>query len=231
MTGIRRPGWPRCAGDVQGGLAYRTLSDAIRVLVGDGRLPSGTRLPTERALAAKLTDPARSPSLRRDLRRRLGRGRRTPGPGCGSRRARAGWTGCGRQAGAGGDRPRARRAGGPGRDNHPPGHRPARRRSSPVTATARSACPLREAHRRPVHRPGPPDRTGPDRRRGGRCTPSISRRRAGRDRVLVEHPTYPAALDLLADAGARPRWRWAPSRRRPRCRGQPGRRRRGRRTS
>ncbi|MYW72821.1 GntR family transcriptional regulator, partial [Pseudonocardia sp. SID8383] len=43
-------------GDVHGGRgpAYRVLADAVRVLTGDGRLPSGTRLPAERALAEAL---------------------------------------------------------------------------------------------------------------------------------------------------------------------------------
>ncbi|MBW0101995.1 PLP-dependent aminotransferase family protein [Pseudonocardia sp. KRD291] len=43
-------------GDVRAGRgpAYRTLAAAVRVLVDDGRLPSGTRLPAERALAAEL---------------------------------------------------------------------------------------------------------------------------------------------------------------------------------
>ncbi|WP_165438238.1 PLP-dependent aminotransferase family protein [Pseudonocardia sediminis] len=44
-------------GDVRSGRgpAYRELAAAVRVLVDDGRLPSGTRLPAERALAAELS--------------------------------------------------------------------------------------------------------------------------------------------------------------------------------
>ena len=34
--------------------AYRSVADALRLLVDDGRVPSGTRLPSERALAAEL---------------------------------------------------------------------------------------------------------------------------------------------------------------------------------
>ncbi|ALE85077.1 PLP-dependent aminotransferase family protein [Pseudonocardia sp. HH130629-09] len=43
-------------GDVHGGRgpAYRVLADAVRVLTGDGRLPSGTRLSAERPLAEAL---------------------------------------------------------------------------------------------------------------------------------------------------------------------------------
>ena len=43
-------------GDVRSGRgpAYRVLAAAVRVLVDDGRLPAGTRLPAERALAAEL---------------------------------------------------------------------------------------------------------------------------------------------------------------------------------
>lgn len=41
-------------GELPPGPAYRTLSSAIRLLVVDGRLLDGTRLPSERALAAAL---------------------------------------------------------------------------------------------------------------------------------------------------------------------------------
>ncbi|MFC9916865.1 MocR-like transcription factor YczR [Agromyces binzhouensis] len=37
-----------------GGSAYRTLADRIRLLILDGRIPVGTRLPAERDLAARL---------------------------------------------------------------------------------------------------------------------------------------------------------------------------------
>ena len=56
MDGIGAARLAELCGDVHGGRepAYRTLADAVRVLVSDGRLPSGTRLPAERALAERL---------------------------------------------------------------------------------------------------------------------------------------------------------------------------------
>ncbi|MEV1295829.1 winged helix-turn-helix domain-containing protein [Pseudonocardia sp. NPDC049635] len=56
MDGIGAAALAGLCGDLRRarGPAYRALADAIRVLVGDGRLPAGTRLPAERALAERL---------------------------------------------------------------------------------------------------------------------------------------------------------------------------------
>lgn len=53
------------------GVAYRELADRIRLLILDGRVSSGTRLPAERELAAKLgVSRATITSAYRDLRER-----------------------------------------------------------------------------------------------------------------------------------------------------------------
>ncbi len=41
-------------GDLPLGAAYATLADALRLLIGDGRIPLGIRLPSERELTTAL---------------------------------------------------------------------------------------------------------------------------------------------------------------------------------
>ncbi|SFM92840.1 transcriptional regulator, GntR family [Pseudonocardia ammonioxydans] len=202
-------------GDVRGGRgpAYRTLTDAVRVLVGDGRLPSGTRLPAERALAAQLrVSRVTVTRAYRDLREdgwadarqgsgtwvRLPDGRSrvdgvwAPGPARGgvldlAHAAPAAPDGLSRLVGRATERLEAELAG----HGYAPGGLPALRERIADRFSARGV-------------PTDPDRIVVT---GGALHAvhlAVAELTGAGDRVLVEHPTYPAALDLLADAGARP---------------------------
>ncbi|MBC3190303.1 PLP-dependent aminotransferase family protein [Pseudonocardia sp. C8] len=215
MTGIGAPRLAALCGDVRGGRgpAYRTLSDAIRVLVGDGRLPSGTRLPAERALAAELRiSRVTVTHAYRDLRdggwaeARQGAGTWVrlpagqggvdgvwaPGPARGgvidlAHAAPAAPDAMSRLVRRATDRLDAELAG----HGYGPGGLPALRERIADRFTARGL-------------PTAPDRIVVT---GGALHAihlAVAELAGAGDRVLVEHPTYPAALDLLADAGARP---------------------------
>ncbi len=202
-------------GDVRSGRgpAYRVLAAAVRVLVDDGRLPAGTRLPAERALAAELAlSRVTVTHAYRDLRAdgwadaRQGSGtwvRLPEGP----LRADGAWV---------------------------PG--PVRGGDIDLTHAAPPAPErMGQLVRRAVDRLDPElagHGYGPDglpalreriadgfATRGLPTDPdqivvtsgalhaigtALAELAGPGDRVLVEHPTYPAALDVVADAGARP---------------------------
>ncbi|MBP2370703.1 MocR-like transcription factor YczR [Pseudonocardia parietis] len=215
MDGIGAARLAELCGDVRDGRgpAYRTLTDAIRVLVGDGRLPAGTRLPAERALAEEL-QVSRVTVTRayRDLREGGWAGARhgagtwallpdshgrvdgvwAPGPVRGgtidlAHAAPAAPDVMSRLVRRATDRLDAELAG----HGYGPDGLPALRERIAARFTARGAP------------------TGADQIvvTGGALHAIhlvVGELAGAGDRVLVEHPTYPSALDLLADAGARP---------------------------
>lgn len=215
MDGIGAARLAQLCGDLRGGRApaYRTLTDAIRVLVGDGRLAAGTRLPAERALAEQLrvsrVTVTRAYGDLRDTgwaEARQGAGTWVrlpdgelrvdgvwaPGPIRGgvidlAHAAPAAPSGMSRLVRRATERLEAELGGhGYGPDGLPE---------------------LRERIAARFTERGLP--TGPDRIvvTGGALHAvhlTVAELAGPGDRVLVEHPTYPSALDVLADAGARP---------------------------
>ncbi|BBG00057.1 MULTISPECIES: MocR-like transcription factor YczR [Pseudonocardia] len=215
MDGIGAAALAGLCGDVRRGRGpvYRTLADAIRVLVGDGRLPAGTRLPAERSLAERLrvsriTVTHAYRELREDgwVDARQGSGTWVrlpdgparvdgawvPGPARGgvidlahaAPVAPPGMSELVRRA--------ARRLDGElaGHGYGPDGHPDLRERIA-ARFTARGV-------------PTDPDRivvTGGALQAIGIAVAELT---GAGDRVLVEHPTYPAVLDVLSDAGVRP---------------------------
>ena len=198
--------WRGCsARGARAARAYASLARAIRLLVLDGRLPLRTRLPGERELAEALgvsrtTRPPRTP-------RCATRGSSPAAAAPGS------WT---RLPADPARRRRRRRRPGDGRD------RPQLRRPAPAPEGALHAALAAATAELPRHLPGPgydaaglpalraaiaehftrrgvADHAGPglrDRRRAARVHAAAARARpAPGDRVLVEHPTYAAALD------------------------------------
>lgn len=211
MDGIGAPRLAELCGDVHDGRgpAYRTLTDEIRVLVSDGRLPAGTRLPAERALAERLrVSRVTVTRAYRDLREdgwadaRQGSGTWVRLPGG---RVDGVWA------------PGPSRSGVIDLAHGAPAapealsrlvRRAADRLDAELTGHGygpEGLLALRERIAARYTARGAP--TGPD---GivvtGGALHAIHlavAELAGRgDRVLVEHPTYPSALDLLADAGA-----------------------------
>ncbi|ANY09821.1 hypothetical protein AFB00_05565 [Pseudonocardia sp. HH130630-07] len=202
-------------GDVRAGRgpAYRVLADTIRVLVGDGRLASGTRLPAERALAGQLrVSRVTVTHAYRELRD-------------------AGWAQARQGAGTwvrlpdGELRVDGVWAPGPVRGGAIDLSHAAPAAPSVLPALVRRAADrlddelgrhgygpdglaaLRERIAARFTGRGVP--TGPDQIvvTGGALHAlhlAVAELTGPGDRVLVEHPTYPAALDLLADAGVRP---------------------------
>ena len=200
---------PRRVATLVGGFdrspAYAGLADALTLLIGDGRIGLGTRLPSERelteALGVSRTTVTRAYAALRDARVRRGPpGRRAPTPGC---------------PGGRGPRPRPRAAPPPGRPatridlncaaavrarrasrRRTPRPRPSCRPTSAATATSPPGCrELQARHRRAVRRARAAHRPGPDH---GRPPGALARRSivaqalAGRgDRVLVESPGLP----------------------------------------
>lgn len=193
--------------------AYRALADRVRVLVADGRLPAGTRLPAERSLATALG--ASRVTVTRAYRERREDGWADARHGAGT------WTRLPASDGSHTDGawvPRPERAG--------------------VIDLAHAAPPAPEALaglvRRAVERLGPelgghgygPDGlpalrervaarftargvpTDPDRIvvTGGALHAigtAVAVTAGAGERVLAGHPTYPGALDVLDDAGVR----------------------------
>ena len=237
----------RCspAGRTARGAGYAALADRLRLLVLDGRLPVDVVLPSERELAVALgTSRTTTAGAYRSLRETgfaaagQGAGTWTALPGGGRRR--------GRRPVARADHRRRRHRRRPRR----PGQRRARgaaagarrlrgraRRAAPLPAGARlrerrAAGPAR-AGRRAVHRPRPADDARPGaRHRRAPCTGCGSCSRpcsSPGDRVLVESPSYPLALDADPPGRRPPR---AAARSRPRAgtsSGRAGRRPRHRR--
>lgn len=211
MDGIGAARLAELCGDVHGGRgpAYRTLTDAIRVLVSDGRLPSGTRLPAERALAERLrVSRVTVTRAYRDLRD-------------------DGWADARQGAGTWVRLPDGRVDGvwapGPSRSGvidlaH----------GAPAAPDALSRLVRRAADRLEAeltgHGYGPGGLLALRERIAARFTArgvptapdgivvtggalhavhlAVTELAGAGDRVLVEHPTYPSALDVLADAGA-----------------------------
>ncbi|MBN9735703.1 MULTISPECIES: PLP-dependent aminotransferase family protein [unclassified Pseudonocardia] len=215
MDGIGAARLAELCGDVRGGRgpAYRALTDAIRVLVGDGRLASGTRLPAERALAGQLA-VSRVTVTRayRDLRE-------------------DGWAearqGSGTWVRLPDDELRVDGVWAPG---------PVRggvidlAHAAPAAPSAMPSLVRRATERLEAelagHGYGPDGLAGLRERIAARFTErgvptgpdaivvtggalhalhlAVAEIAGPGDRVLVEHPTYPSALDVLADAGVRP---------------------------
>ncbi|MEJ8278538.1 PLP-dependent aminotransferase family protein [Pseudonocardia spirodelae] len=200
-------------GDVRDGRgpAYRALADAVRVLTADGRLPSGTRLPAERALAealgvSRVTVARAYRDLRdegwADARHGAGTWVRLPGGSGGvdgvwapgpvdggvidlAHAAPAAPAELAVLARRALDRGTAELAG----HGYGPEGLPALRAAIADRFTAR----------------GVP--TGPENVvvTGGALHAigiAVAELAGAGDRVLVEHPTYPSALDVVADAGA-----------------------------
>ncbi len=212
MGGIGAARLAELCGDVHGGRgpAYRTLTDAIRVLVSDGRLPAGTRLPAERALADRLrVSRVTVTRAYRDLRD-------------------DGWADARQGAGTWVRLPDGRVDGfwapGPSRTGvidlaH----------GAPAAPDALSRLVRRAADRLDTeltgHGYGPEGLLALRERIAARYTArgvptepdgivvtggalhaihlAVAELAGAGDRVLVEHPTYPSVLDLLADAGTR----------------------------
>ncbi|MDN5917272.1 MAG: PLP-dependent aminotransferase family protein [Pseudonocardia sp.] len=195
------------------GPAYRRLAAAVRVLVDDGRLPSGTRLPAERVLAAELAlSRVTVTRAYRDLREagwadaRQGSGTWVRLPD-GPLRADGAWVPGPVRGGVidmthaappapqemsllvrrAVDRLDAELAG--------PGYNPDGLLALRERFAARFA-----AHGLPTD-PGQVVVTSGALHAIGTALAELV---GPGDRVLVEHPTYPAALDVIADAGARP---------------------------
>lgn len=196
------------------GPAYRSLADGIRLLVLDGRVPPGSRMPGERELAAALQVSRTTVSAAYDLLRR--RGFLVSRRGSGTRASLPARGASGPAAlmpttrGSDGMLDLARAA-----LEAPAG-------LAAAVATALEALPehlsgpgyqiqgvpsLREALARRYTERGLP--TSPDQVvvTGG-ALPALAllvRTLVGPgDRVLVEHPTYPNALDAIRAVGARP---------------------------
>ena len=215
MDGIGAAALAELCGEVRGGRgpAYRTLADAIRVLVGDGRLPAGTRLPAERAFAERLrvsrvTVTHAYRELREegwaDARQGSGTWVRLPdGP--------AGVDGAwvpGPPRGGVIDLAHAAPAAPPGMSGLV--QRAVRRLDGELAGHGYGPDGLPELRERIAARftargvPTDPDRivvTGGALHAIGIAVAELT---GAGDRVLVEHPTYPSALDVLADAGVRP---------------------------
>ncbi|MFP5023250.1 MocR-like transcription factor YczR [Pseudonocardia phyllosphaerae] len=194
------------------GPAYRALADGVRVLVADGRLPAGTRLPAERALAealrvSRITVTHAYRELRRDgwaeARHGAGTWARLPD---GPFRTDGVWA------------PEPERAGvidlahaaPPALDGMPLLVRRAVDRLD-VELTGHGYGPeglpafrARIAERYTAR--GAPTDPGQIVVTSGALHAigtAVAELTGPGDRVLVEHPTYPSALDVLADAGAR----------------------------
>src|SRR3954452_1303908 len=194
-----------------GGPAYAALAAAIRLLVLDGRLPLRTRLPGERELAAALgvsrTTAAAAYAALRDgvsleSRRGAGSGTRLPADAPGAGPAAAPPAGlidlsAAATAAPAGALHRALAAATAELPRHLPG--------SGYEAAGLAA--LREAIAAHLNRRGAP--TTPDQvlvtAGAQHALALVLRVLAGPgDRVLVDHPTYPNALDAVRAAGARP---------------------------
>lgn len=210
--GLSGPHLARLLGEWRsGGAAYAALARAIRLLVLDGRLPLRTRLPGERELAEALgvsrtTATAAYSTLRDEgflaSRRGSGSWTRLPAdPGLAAAPAPVGDDvidlSCAATAAPEGDLHRALAAATAELPRHlpGPGYDPA---GLPV---------LREAIAAHLTRLGEP--TTPDQvlvTAGAlHALTLLLRVLAGPgDRVLVEHPTYAAALDAVRASGARP---------------------------
>ena len=198
----------------------------LRLLIADGRMPAGTRLPSERELTerARRQPHHRHPGVRRAARARLPRrpaAARAPSPGC-PRPGRAAPTTTLLLPGAGRDgrrhRPHLR-----GRRRAPPGVVAAYERAVaelPAVPRRRRLLPLRPAgaargDRRaatpPAACPPTPDQVIVTAGRAGRRRVVAARAFAGPgDRVLVETPTYPNAIAALRARRA-PGWPAPPS--------------------
>ena len=212
---------PRKLGELLGdvrdacGPAYRALADGVRVLVADGRLPSGTRLPAERSLAgvlgvSRITVTHAYRELRAngwaDARQGSGTWVRFPDLPDGASGADGAWVpgparpGVIDLAHAAPAAPAAmpqlvRRAverldAELASHGYGPDGLPALRERIAARFTARGL-------------PTEPDRivvTGGALHAIGTALGTLA---GAGDRVLVEHPTYPSALDVITDAGAR----------------------------
>lgn len=210
--GLSGPHLARLLGEWRsGGAAYAALARAIRLLVLDGRLPLRTRLPGERELAEALgvsrtTATAAYSALREEgflaSRRGSGSWTRLPAdPGLAAAPAPVGDDvidlSCAATAAPEGDLHRALAAATAELPRHlpGPGYDPA---GLPV---------LREAIAAHLTRLGEP--TTPDQvlvTAGALHALTLLLRvlSGPGDRVLVEHPTYAAALDAVRASGARP---------------------------
>ncbi|MEQ3551429.1 PLP-dependent aminotransferase family protein [Pseudonocardia nematodicida] len=214
MDGIDAGRLAGLLGDVRRGRepAYRGIAEAIRVLVGDGRLPAGTRLPAERVLAAALevsrvTVAHAFRELRDDgwAETRQGAGTRVRLPD-GPLRIDGAWVpgpvgadtidlAHGAPAAPGAMAALVRRAVDRLEDRldghgYGPDGLPELRERVAARFTARGV-------------PTDPDRiVVTSGALHGIGTAAAVLTGAG-DRALVEHPTYPSALDVLADAGVR----------------------------
>ncbi|WP_165922129.1 PLP-dependent aminotransferase family protein [Pseudonocardia endophytica] len=210
MDGIGATQLAELCGDVHTGRdpAYRTLTDAIRVLVSDGRLPAGTRLPAERALAERLrVSRVTVTRAYRDLREdgwadaRQGAGTWVRLPGG---RVDGVWA------------PGPRRSGVIDLAHGAPAapdvlstlvRRAADRLDAELTGHGygpEGLLALRERIAARYTARGVP--TEPDAIvvTGGALHAihlAVAELALAGDRVLVEHPTYPSAVDVLADAG------------------------------
>jgi DNA-binding transcriptional MocR family regulator len=201
------------AGEGSDGPAYRRLADAVRVMVGDGRVPAGARLPAERALAEALACSRATVTRAYAELRAAGWARARQGSGTftefpsGTRRATGAWV-----PGPGGD----------GTIDLAHAAAEAVPHLADAVATAAAALPREAAGHgydpsgladlrariaeRFTHRglPTTPEQIVITHGALHAIATTVATVLGPGDRALVEQPSYPAALDALVDAGARP---------------------------
>ncbi len=165
-------------GDFDRSPAYAGLADALVLLIGDGRIPLGTRLPSEReltdALGVSRTTVTRAYAALRDAgyaEARQGSGTFTRVPGRPRPRPRPGAAPPARATATRSTSTAPRRPPRPGSRRRTPRRRPSCRRTSAATATSPPGCPS--------CRPRSPRRTTPA---GCRPTPTRSWSRRARCR-------------------------------------------------